>query len=520
MNNSSDISKKYDMPILKLEEKYLYDDNNEPNSIVKINNSLKQFIPNVINNFNKKVYVIGYSDLDEYKKICNLFTNLVTFGNLNNFVIENQKYCYFDKLNIIGNDDIHIFCEIIYQMHFYEKLKINNIRVVPQKSNKKLVTISQILLNQTVDFCYLLIIKQNFRNLILSSNSFRNISGTYFNYLYDILLSMNIDVFTTQSQLISKIRNIIQIYNDNPNNEKKYIDIYEFMKDVIIEKLKLEQINKILNSDTHFKKITIYDNKLFYPADSENFGKRSEISFEFEWIDTNEYPNVRNGEYTIDWSKSDDIIYFNETKFKIKNPNREKEYTNLYFHNCNEIIKFILDTNFLKYRGSDLFNNNDKKKINKLLFEFDEDNNFIHHNLKEIHNIIFEYEEILKQKLLLETILNHIIANFQTDTIILVHQAYSMSIQNVVSRYFHNIQMIYSYKNLEDYSLELTNCLVEDSAQTDLDTFCKLLKQGHCNVCYQKTQKFCPICKKTFYCSKKCQKEDYKEHKKNCKKID
>ena len=509
-------SNKSDNSTLKLRKNNLYDNNQELNSITKINNTLKQFNPEIINDIKKKVFIIGYSGLDEYKKICDLFTNLVTFGNLNNFIVENQKYYYYDKLNIIGNDDIHIFCEIIYQMNFFEKLKINKIRVVP--SNKKFITVSQILINQTVDFCYLLIINQKFRNQILSSCSLRNISGTYFSYLYEILISLKIDVLTSQPLFLNKITNLINIYNDDPNNDEKYIDIYEFMKNLIIEKLKLEQINKILESDIHTKKITIEDNTIYYPADSENYGKRSNFSFEFEWLDINDFPKVRNGEYTIDWSKSNDIICFKETKFKIRNPNREKEYTNLYLHNCNEIIKFILDTNFFKYRGENLFNQNDKIKIKKLLFDFDKDSNFKHHNIKEIHSIVFEYEEILKQKLLLETILNHIIGNFQTDTVILVHQSYSLGIKSVVSMYFNNIQMIYSYKNIEDYSLDLTDCLVNDSKQTDLDSFCTSLKQGHCNVCYQKTQKFCPICKNTFYCSKKCQKEDYKYHKGYCKK--
>ena len=37
----------------------------------------------------------------------------------------------------------------------------------------------------------------------------------------------------------------------------------------------------------------------------------------------------------------------------------------------------------------------------------------------------------------------------------------------------------------------------------------------NCKVCKKKATKQCSKCRKVYYCSKKCQKKDWKQHKKN-----
>ena len=57
---------------------------------------------------------MGYTDLQEYQEISSLFEKLKQNGDKKHFIVENQKYEYYDNLFTLGNHDIHIFTEIFF----------------------------------------------------------------------------------------------------------------------------------------------------------------------------------------------------------------------------------------------------------------------------------------------------------------------------------------------------------------------------------------------------------------------
>lgn len=78
--------------------------------------------------------------------------------------------------------------------------------------------------------------------------------------------------------------------------------------------------------------------------------------------------------------------------------------------------------------------------------------------------------------------------------------------------------MMIGYK---DQSSEMYNIhtkeIIDESFKSVKNGFV-YVPPGLCNTCFQEATKKCGRCKNVYYCSRECQRKDWKSHKKNCKK--
>ena len=249
----------------------------------------------------------------------------------------------------------------------------------------------------------------------------------------------------------------------------------------------LKHILNLLNIDIYTSQNEFYNKiKLSIKAANEDSETKNKYDSIYEFI-----KEVLEEEFELE---------YNEVDFR--------KYIVKFLKSFNTLMDISIKSNLFRIKGFELFNNDDLNELEYIKFKFVGEK-FVFHNLDLLQNFSTKFCRELKKKKLLHQFLSQISDNIK-DSIIFVNSELVYVLKQVLSIYYKNIAIV-DYVDIKS----LPEIFKKNQLKTD--DFLKFIKINHCNICYQPTDKKCPLCKITFYCSKECQKKDYKTHKKECK---
>ena len=220
------------------------------NCIDKFCDLIDDYNPKITKKSNIKIFLLGFNDENEYNDLGDILNNLSRYDykKNKNYFIQGSNYGYYSNLIDINNDPLDIFSEIIFMIIGYE----NYLKIIYTDENitdeefieKHLQNIIDFTNKIIVQICYAIMWNPEYRKLVLTNLGIYK--QTFFSELLEIFQLLQINETTTQEELNYKIMNSINFANSDNDSEKKYNLIYEFIKDVLVEKFELDTTNEYL----------------------------------------------------------------------------------------------------------------------------------------------------------------------------------------------------------------------------------------------------------------------------------